>query len=175
QPVTIVPAADPRQVRVVAVLPADAKKKLPAGDLEQDQGEEVLTFAVLHADSGKTGSSMFGRYEHRDGKLVFTPRHPLLGGQRYRATLTLTGKKPVTADYLAPRKKVLGVPSVVAVYPSSGVLPANQLKFYVHFSRPMRETKTIFEHLRLIDDKGKPVEDPWRDTELWSPDARRFT
>jgi hypothetical protein len=172
-PLTIVPGADPREVRVVAVLPAAAAKELPSGLLKQDQGEQVLTFARLDSGSGKPGVAMFGRYEHVEGKLVFTPRHPLLGGQRYRATLI--GKKDVTADYLAPKKKIVGAPTVEKIYPTSGALPANLLKFYVHFSRPMRETKTIFDHIHLIDDKGKPVHDPWRRAELWSRDGKRLT
>lgn len=174
-PLTIVPGENPREVRVVAVLSADAAKQLQAGLLKQEQGEQVLTFARVDSDSGRVGDSMFGRYERVEGKLVFSPRHPLLGGQRYRATLTLSGKKAVTADYLAPVKKVVGVPAVEMVYPTSDVLPANQLKFYIHFSRPMRETKTIFERFHLIDDKGKEVPDPWRGSELWSKDGKRLT
>jgi hypothetical protein len=173
--VKVEPTKDPLKVRVVAVLPADAEKKLPAGALKQDQGEEYLTFALVDADSKKPGEAMFGRYEHADGKLVFTPRHSLSAGQRYRATLAVGNKKTLTADYDVPAKKIVGVPSVEKVYPSADVLPANQLKFYLHFSRPMRETKTVFDHLRLIDDKGKEVDDPWRRTELWSNDGKRLT
>jgi len=172
-PLKIVPGADPREVRVVALLPEAVAKELPTGPLKQDDGEQVLTFARLDSKSGKPGAAMFGRYEHAHGKLVFTPRHPLLGGQRYRATLI--GKKELTADYLAPVKKVVGAPAVEKIYPTSGVLPANLLKFYVHFSRPMRETKTIFDHIHLIDDKGKTVHDPWRRAELWSRDGKRLT
>lgn len=64
---------------------------------------------------------------------------------------------------------------VEAVYPANAELPANLLKFYLHFSRPMREGREIFDHIRLLDADGKAVEGPWRETELWTADARRLT
>jgi len=173
-PVSIERTGGPLEVRVVAVLPAEAADKLPAGELKQEQGEEVLTFALVDARSGKAGDSMFGRYERKGRRLVFTPRHALLAGERYRARLVV-GKRPVTADYSAPAKKIVGAPAVEKVFPTTDALPANQLKFYVYFSRPMRETQTIFDNIRLLDDKGKEIEDPWRRTQLWSKDGKRLT
>jgi len=161
-------------VRVTAVLSDEVAKKTPAGTLTQEQGEARLMFALVDEKSGKAGDSMFGRYEHDKGKLIFTPRHGLLAGQRYRATLIDT-KKNLTTDYDTPAKKVEEAPRVVKVYPTADVLPANQLKFYIYFSRPMRETRTIFDHFQILDDKGKPIDDPWRRTELWSNDGKRLT
>ena len=54
------------------------------------------------------------------------------------------------------------------------VLPANALKFYLHFSEPM-EQGIFLERLRLLDGDGKEVIGPFRETELWSPDGRRLT
>lgn len=170
-PVKVVAApGDALRVRVVAVLPPSARS-LPVGELKQEQGERVLSFARVDPRSGKAGDGMFGRYERVGDKLVFTPRHALLDGQRYRATLA----GGAASDYLAPARVVVGVPSVLMIYPSTDVLPANQLKFYVHFSRPMRETSGIFDHVRIVDDQGKPVEDPWRRTQLWNADGTRLT
>lgn len=64
---------------------------------------------------------------------------------------------------------------IAAVYPSTEEVPANLLKFYLHFSKPMREGPAIFDHFQLLDDKGEAVEDPWRRTELWNEDATRLT
>ena len=74
-----------------------------------------------------------------------------------------------------PEKVVVGVPSVLMIYPSTDVLPANLLKFYLQFSRPMRETDAIFDHIRIIDDQGNVIEDPWRRAPLWSNDGTRLT
>lgn len=60
------------------------------------------------------------------------------------------------------------------VFPTAEVLPANHLKFYVHFPEPMREG-VFLEHCALLDERGKPVLEPFRETELWSDDRRRLT
>src|SRR5207237_5315237 len=65
---------------------------------------------------------------------------------------------------------------VTRVYPSANVLPENLLKFYLYFSAPMRRGH-IYEHIRLLDHAGKPVELPFLeiDEELWNPDMTRLT
>src|SRR5438552_15354178 len=65
--------------------------------------------------------------------------------------------------------------TVEHIYPTSDVLPANQLKFYIHFSKPMREGEAIFERIQILDEHGTLVEDPWRRTELWTADAKRLS
>jgi hypothetical protein len=67
-------------------------------------------------------------------------------------------------------------PTVVQVYPSAAELPANQLKFYIHFSAPMRQGEA-WNHVRLLDDQGKVVELAFLeiDQELWDRDAQRLT
>lgn len=65
-------------------------------------------------------------------------------------------------------------PAVVAVYPTASTLPANQLKFYLHFSEPMRQG-VFLEHCRLLDERGHEVSEPFRETELWSEDGLRLT
>src|SRR3954463_1528646 len=57
-----------------------------------------------------------------------------------------------------------------AIYPSAELLPANHLKFYLHFSVPMREG-VFLDHCQLLDDHGRVViAEPFRETELWSED-----
>jgi hypothetical protein len=51
-------------------------------------------------------------------------------------------------------------------------LPANHLRFYIYFSRPMRGGKDIFDYIQILDDNGEPVFDPWLHDELWSADGR---
>lgn len=75
---------------------------------------------------------------------------------------------------LAIASSALGAPPLTAIFPSSSVLPANHLKFYVHFAEPMREG-VFLEHCRLLDEHGNPVSEPFRETELWSDDRQRLT
>ena len=54
-------------------------------------------------------------------------------------------------------------------------MPANLLKFYVYFSRPMRQSDKIFDRMHIFNEKGEPVHDPWRQFQQWSDDGRRLT
>ncbi len=63
--------------------------------------------------------------------------------------------------------------------PALSILPANHLKFYLHFFRPM-ERGAVFQNLRLveIDPSGKEiaaVPEPFREVELWDETFTRMT
>ncbi len=167
--VRIVAGDDPRRVEVVAEAPG-----LSQAPLGFEGASPILSLRLLNAD-GQTGPAIFGSYRRRQGGLVFTPKYGLSYGQRYQATLRLPAGKDKTAVYTAPARQATPAATVEKIYPSADVLPANHLKFYIHFSRPMREGRAIFDQLHLLDEHGEKVFDPWRRTELWSSDARRFT
>src|SRR5262249_33143360 len=120
------------------------------------------------------GPPILGTYRRTGATLRFVPRHALTAGQRYRAVLELGGR-PETAEYRVPLPPPSPRPAVQVVYPTADVLPANLLKFYIHFSRPMRESRAIFDQIHILDEKGRAVSDPWRRTELWSADSKRLT
>src|SRR5438045_2321008 len=79
--------ATPAGRQVVARLPAEVATRLPAGPLTQQQGETVLTLALLADDTKAPGPSMLGRYVRAGNELTFTPRFPLGAGATYRASL----------------------------------------------------------------------------------------
>ena len=51
--------------------------------------------------------------------------------------------------------------------PSADLLPANVLKFYIYFSRPMRGGQEIFNQIEILDAGGQVVSDAWLTDELW--------
>ncbi len=57
--------------------------------------------------------------------------------------------------------------SVVKIYPTAAVLPANHLKFYVYFSQPMRGGQDIFKQIQILDADGHVIDEPWLMDELW--------
>ena len=65
-------------------------------------------------------------------------------------------------------------PQLTAIYPSGHELPANHLKFYLHFAQPMRQG-VFLDHIKLLDDHGHAVIEPFRETELWNEDGTRLT
>lgn len=156
--------ATPAGRHVVARLPAEVAGKLPAGRLTQAQGETVLTLSLL---SDKTpGPSMLGKYERTGNELTFMPRFPLTAGAMYRASLRGAGNT-ASLDYRVPMPAVKAPPRVVKIYPTADVLPANHLRFYIYFDRPMRGGKELFQHLAILDEKGKEIEEPWLVDEIW--------
>jgi len=169
------PGTRPGRVQVQAVLPKRLLAGLPRGKLTQEQGAPRLRLALVHAKTGREGDPILGTYERREGALLFKPRYRLTAGQRYRATLVLVGNRTLTRDYRVPRLRPGPRAEVEKIYPSASVLPANLLKFYIYFSRPMQESEAVFDRIQLLDADGKPVPDPWRRTELWSADAKRLT
>ena len=163
-PLRFLTAKDAQQV--IAKLPAAQAAKLPAGRLTQEAGEAILCVALVPEDTKKPGPAMLGKYERNANDLLFTPRFPLEAGQTYRATLKLDGKT-VILDYEMPQPPPKTPPKVVKIYPTAGVLPANNLRFYICFDRPMRGGKELFQQIVLVDDRGKVVDDPWLIDEIW--------
>lgn len=167
-------ADDGLTVRVVASLPAETSRDLPAGSVSRSAERKLLTLSIL-GDNGQPGRPMLGSYSRNGEQMIFTPRFPLSRGSRYRAMLVLPSGQRVSAGYLVPQAKPPARAVVTRVFPSSDVLPANALKFYIHFSQPMRNGRAIFDRIHLLDEDGDEIPDPWRRTELWTADDKRFT
>ena len=55
-------------------------------------------------------------------------------------------------------------------------MPANLLKFYIHFSNPM-SVGDVYSHIRILDTEGNPLELPFLELgeELWDSESRRLT
>lgn len=126
---------------------------------------------------------MLGRYQVKEGTVIFTPEYPLTAGLKYRATVNpsklpgYSGKPAlVTSTHAVASVKVTPTTAITQVYPSADVLPENLLKFYLHFSAPMNGGH-IYEHIRLLNSAGRPVELPFLeiDEELWNPEMTRLT
>jgi hypothetical protein len=64
----------------------------------------------------------------------------------------------------------------VEIYPTAEELPANLLRIFVYFPRPMDRTD-ILRHIALVDEMGHEVEGAFLSNryDLWSPDAARLT
>lgn len=122
--------------------------------------------------------AMAGHYSLDAGRLRFTPRYPLEPGVVYRVFYRPAERQatPLTADFEIPAPHAGKPTELAAIYPSSDHLPENQLKFYLHFSAPMARGEA-YEHVRLLDAKGLPIELPFLELgeELWDRDGKRFT
>src|SRR6186713_2184317 len=93
---------------------------------------------------------MLGQYRVESGTLIFAPQFPLQPGVKYRVVVRIPGAAPVTALVDIPKPVVRPTTVVDRVYPTSNILPENQLKFYIHFSAPMSRGFG-YEHIVLRD------------------------
>ena len=173
--VEIVPIAEPPGVRFTLAWPVG----LATGDgasVDEAQAERWLRVVRLDAQGRPAEQPLLGSYRRAQDRLEFVPRFPLEPTGRYRVQFVDSAGVMRQQDHVAPALEPRPTATrVTAVYPTSDVVPANLLKFYIHFSRPMREGREIFERIRLVDDTGRDVPAPWRPTELWNSDATRLT
>jgi hypothetical protein len=143
-----------------------------AAQLPPERYAEVLSVSV----DGPDLPSMLGQYRVERGALVFAPQFPAQPGVRYRAVARIPGMAAISAVVDVPKPITKPTTVVDRVYPSTNVLPENQLKFYIHFSRPMARG-FAYQHVFLLDESGTKVNVPFLELtqELWDPEARRFT
>ena len=116
---------------------------------------------------------LLGEQTIAGSKIIFQPAFPLLPGQVYEARLRLPGQTVASTFYTHPAPTAKP-PAITRIHPTTSALPANHLKFYLHFSQPMQRGD-IFRYFRLSDSNGTNVPEPFRETELWSKDGRRLT
>ena len=139
--------------------------------------ERVLSVRV-RVRSDSEVPSVAGTYARQNGRLQFSPTFGFDRGIDYEATLSIPGAPSKILGFRIPIPEGAKSPSTAVrqVFPSGGVLPANHLRFYIHFSAPMSRGH-VEDCIRLLDDAGKPVNLPFLllSEELWSPDGKRLT
>jgi hypothetical protein len=145
-----------------------------------------LVFEVFVEGAAAAAGGMppvLGTTRVEEGVLKFEPRFSLSPGLRYRARVR-PGPWLPSGEQGTALEEVFALPApalekktvVTQVYPSAGRLPQNQLKFYLHFSGPMRR-RQAYENVRLLDASGRQVAAPFLEIgeELWDPSGTRFT
>lgn len=138
-------------------------------------GQQAGEFSVYAGDGDVP--PLLGTYSVEAGSLTFRPRFPLSPGMHVRAVFRPPTGAPVEAVFEIPKAAPLAATTRVAhVYPSTAVLPANELKLYIYFTAPMRRGEA-WRHIRLLREDGSQVEVPFLeiDQELWDRDNLRLT
>ena len=110
-----------------------------------------------------------------NGVVVFRAAFPLAPGVRYRAVFTAPNGVSIERTFDGPPRATTPVARVEHVYPSSDVLPSNQLRLYIYFSAPMSRGEAE-QRIRVLDDRGQPLRGVFLPgQELWDPENRRLT
>ena len=131
--------------------------------------------SVFTVSTGPDAPPAFGSYSVESGALIFRPRFPFSPGMTVWARFGAATRsfnipaRSVGLSNEAPPAKV------AAMYPSSPVIPDNQLKLYIVFSAPMQGDDDIFSKIHLVDSGGKPAYLPFVGQELWNREYTRLT
>ena len=145
-------------------------------------------FIVYVADTDSDPVAMLGSYAISDKSIIFTPRFPLMAKVAYAARFDREGFAKKYQPDVGGGERLLILQftvqtaqndlaaKIIRIYPSANVLPANQLKIYIHFSAPM-SFGDAYDHIHLLDEDGNPVPRPFFvfDQELWDKTHERFT
>lgn len=189
------PAAgqDAAHPRVAIVTPARAGDSievvLKPGDRADaiDPAKLAEAFLVYAKGAGPAGP-MAGIYAIEDGHIRFTPRFPLRTGVTYQVLFDSdclftaphaecrTGPETdasftIEADAPAPPAQV------AMIEPRAQALPANLLRFYIHFTAPMAQIEHIYDHVSLVRADGSVVDSPFLKLSwnLWDDAQKRLT
>lgn len=127
---------------------------------------------VVRVKDDQTKTSVRGNLKMGDGGIIFEPLIPLTPGITYQIVVNGLSAGEVQVHVPAGAAS----PEVVSIYPTSDSLPENLLKFYVQFSKPMRESKSA-RYLNLVDQNGDTLSGSFLDIqpELWNADRTMLT
>ena len=119
---------------------------------------------------------ILGSYAVENGSLVFRPQFPLARGVHIRAIFHRPGIRVIEASFEITGAPLAPSTRVDHVYPSSDLLPTNELKFYLSFSAPM-DRGQAWHHIHLLRSDGSEVHLPFLEInqELWNRDNTRLT
>lgn len=173
-------SVDPKDpTRITAVVEGDAARKLRKHLNGATSGPRLDEVLYLTLEDAERPVPILSRLEWQGEAARLAPTVPLTRGKSYVAVLDAprlgVGSGEVLRErYELPEDHSPSRSQVTAVYPNQRLLPANLLKFYVHFSEPMAAGK-LFQHVRLLDASGQPIDQAFREVELWDDDHRRVT
>jgi hypothetical protein len=171
----------------VTGLPAATVAALSSNSWSDADWQALLRVSVKTAGGAASPPAVAGKYSAADRTLRFTPMFPFDEGRQYDVILdagrlpAVPGHAPWRAQTLAGvvgRRAVARSPSTVVthVYPSGDIVPANQLRMYLHFSAPM-DWRSGYDFVRLLDESGQEVVDAFLplDADFWNDDRTRYT
>lgn len=122
-----------------------------------------------------------GKYSATEHAVTFDPAFDFQADQTYTVRTLVTPPQnnsvPATyTEFVIPQNTAPEKPGIVAIYPSGEFIPENTLRFYLHFSTPMKPHVSS-RFIKLLDANGTPDDSAFMTfkQELWSEDRKRLT
>lgn len=128
--------------------------------------------SFLHINLKGNNTPVLGEYVMENNGIVFHPLIPFTRGLTYEIYVA----DKIVDQILIPSLVNNEAPQVFAVYPTNDTLPENLLKFYISFSKPMREGEAV-KHIYLIKKGSDTLSNIFLDLqqELWNNDRTMLT
>lgn len=153
---------------VMPIKDETVKKELENGKLKPTVFLQVFS---TNPTENPDQPAMIGDFFYGNGEIRFTPLISLQKGKTYY----LLDQEKKTHVVFIPEGTFVQ-PKVLAIYPSADTLPANQLKFYLHFNVPMSAGKA-YDRVKLVQEKRDTLVFPFvrLEPELWNREKTRLT
>lgn len=118
--------------------------------------------------------AVVGKYEVEGNVLRFRPMFAFAPGMSFR--VEVDGAEPKSTILRVPASEGVPRTRLERVFPSTDVLPENQLKIYIHFSASMSGGDGL-RFVRLVDETANVVQDPFLPLgeHFWNLDRTRYT
>ena len=166
------------------ILPSQANSNIVItlqNELASVNPKDVLQVFVGQQEACcEAKSPIAGRYSVTDSTVTFDPAFDFITGQRYTVLTRKSDNNnkatPELKEFILQSASEAIRPEVLMVYPSGSTLPENTLRFYIHFSTPMKP-HLAEKFIRLVDAEGNSDTTAFMKfkQELWSVDRRRLT
>lgn len=150
---------------------------LQNGMPEAAEPSELLQVFVGGSDPCCDGRTpIAGRYALDGTSLIFLPAYGFEPGQDYVARAKTTPDDMTLVPFQIASEAAFVAAEVTHIYPSGDDLPENALRFYIHFSTPMKP-HVAFDYIRLRDASGTTDDAAFMQfkQELWNADRTRLT
>lgn len=140
--------------------------------LQNFSGDSVQQMIEVRLHQSDTiGNPIFGTVHHDDDLVNFEPLIPFTPGLTY----SVFYRNAVVGEIQIPLPDQENASTVMAVYPTQDTVPENLLKFYIRFSKPMREGESL-QYVHVLKN-GKDTMNVFLDLdpELWSTNSTQLT
>ncbi|MCH6560152.1 hypothetical protein IH799_07350 [candidate division KSB1 bacterium] len=164
--------------------------KLRERKLSLEQWQRVFPVFVgkIYPEDVNAKPPILGTYKIENQAIYFKPRFPFRLGLAYYARfdfirlyslvdwINTSGPDFMESTFLLEKPTRIAPTTVTNIFPSTDVVPANLLRFYIHFSAPMG-LGNAHDYVHLLNSRNEEVALPFVEVEegLWDRDRKRLT
>jgi len=149
--------------------------RLIAGNTNQP-GSWIVQRVPGSDESDNAPVPVSGKWVAESGVLIFRPKYPFREGLNFEVVERKdSGSSQVQWSFRIPKPGGIA-PELLEIRPVSKQWPANLLRVYLHFNRPMSRGEST-KFIQIKDESGRILIQPFLelDQELWDRDGKRLT